>query len=216
VQSRSTHNCWGTDVSHWQGDINWGLVKKDGISFAYIKASEGVGYQDRKFGANWREAKEAGLLVGAYHFCTPSSVQDAIDEAGYFVSVVKKHGGFSLLDLPPVIDIEKNQGLTKKEISEIVRVWVNQVKTEADAEPVIYSYTDFINRYLDQSLATHPLWLAHYGSQLPPQCSGWKSWLFLQHTDKGRIGGINGHVDLNEFNGPRDGLLRLCRKNAKV
>jgi lysozyme len=31
----------GIDVSHYQGDIDWENIEKQGIEFAYIKATEG-------------------------------------------------------------------------------------------------------------------------------------------------------------------------------
>lgn len=212
MQARSLSNSQGIDVSRWQGDIKWNLVKKDSISFAFIKATEGTDYKDPFFSKNLKEAKEAGILVGAYHFCTPSSLEDAVNEAGHFINVIKKNGGFGFLDLPPVIDIEKNQGLTKEQISKIVRTWAEKIKEEVKVQPVIYSYTYFIRDFLDESLGDIPLWLAHYGSKLPPNSSGWKSWLFLQYTDKGRVGGINGNVDLNEFNGNQAKLELLTLK----
>lgn len=214
MQGRSLSNSQGTDVSHWQGNINWKHVKSDGISFAFIKATEGVDYEDPKFSKNLKEAKEAGILVGAYHFCTPSSLEDAVNEAGHFINIIKKYGGFALLDLPPVIDIEKNQGLAREEISKIVRTWVEKVKEASKVQPVIYSYTYFIRDYLEESLSDIPLWLAHYDIKQPPDSAGWNSWTFLQYTDKGRVGGINGKVDLNEFNGNQAELELLCLKRC--
>jgi GH25 family lysozyme M1 (1,4-beta-N-acetylmuramidase) len=32
----------GIDVSHYQGTINWNTVKANGVSFAFIKATEGT------------------------------------------------------------------------------------------------------------------------------------------------------------------------------
>lgn len=214
MQARRIRNSQGTDVSHWQGEIKWDLVKKGGISFAFIKATEGVDYQDSKFSKNLKEAKAAEILAGAYHFCTPSSVEDAVNEAGHFINVITKYGGFGVLDLPPVIDIEKNQGLTREQVSKIVRAWVEKVKAETGIQPVLYSYTYFIREYLDESLRDIPLWLAHYDIKQPPDSSGWKSWLFLQYTNKGQVGGINGHVDLNEFNGSQSELELLCQKKV--
>lgn len=214
MQPKSPGNSRGIDVSHWQGYIDWNIVKSDGISFAFIKATEGVDYQDPKFSQNLKGAKEAGILAGAYHFCTPSTVEDALSEAGHFINVVNNIGGFDLLDLPPVIDIEKNQGLGKKEISQIVSAWVQKVKMEAGVQPVIYSYSYFIREYLDEGLGGVPLWLAHYDSKLPSSCSGWKRWLFLQFTDRGQVRGISGNVDLNVFSGDTGGLVLLNRKKA--
>jgi len=199
MQLRSVNNLQGIDISHWQGQIAWELVKKNKITFAYIKATEGTGYTDKLFSQNVLGAGAAGILTGAYHFCTPSNIEDAINEAGHFIKVIKNNGGFTRFHLPPVIDIENNGGLDKKSISAIVRAWVEKVGDAYGVQPVIYSYTYFIKTYLDDSLCDIPLWLAHYGKGQPPACSGWKSWMFLQYTDKGRVKGIQGYVDLNEW-----------------
>ncbi|MFZ5649862.1 MAG: glycoside hydrolase family 25 protein [Bacillota bacterium] len=120
----------------------------------------------------------------------PAGLEDAVNEANHFISTVKKYGGFNTLDLPPVIDIEKHQGLSREEISNIVFAWIEKVKKEAKVQPIIYSYAYFINSFLDKRLSDIPLWMAHYDVELPACCSGWKTWLFLQYTDKGRVGGI--------------------------
>lgn len=58
----------GIDVSKHNGVIDYERVKKDDYQFVIIKASEGKTYQDPAFGRNYRDAREAGLMVGAYHF----------------------------------------------------------------------------------------------------------------------------------------------------
>src|SRR5437867_1330928 len=60
----------GIDVSHYQGAINWDDVASGGISFAYIKATEGTNFVDPLFAQNWAGAEAAGLRRGAYHFFT--------------------------------------------------------------------------------------------------------------------------------------------------
>jgi hypothetical protein len=60
----------GIDVSHHQRDIKWDAVKDSGIGFAYIKATEGADFKDKKFQENWAHANAAGIARGAYHFFT--------------------------------------------------------------------------------------------------------------------------------------------------
>ena len=43
-------------------------LKEQNIQFLYIKATEGSTAQDERFAAYWKNAKNAGLLSGAYHF----------------------------------------------------------------------------------------------------------------------------------------------------
>ncbi|WP_258012510.1 GH25 family lysozyme [Paenibacillus sp. F4] len=41
MQQRNSCNAQGIDVSRYQGKIDWKAVKEDGLSFAFIKASQG-------------------------------------------------------------------------------------------------------------------------------------------------------------------------------
>ncbi|MCX5789579.1 MAG: GH25 family lysozyme [Elusimicrobia bacterium] len=58
----------GIDVSHHQGAIDWSAVGREGMVFAYMKASEGADMKDPRFEENWRGAQQAGLAPGAYHY----------------------------------------------------------------------------------------------------------------------------------------------------
>lgn len=78
----------GIDVSHHQGQIDWRRVAADDVAFAVIKATEGGDHVDDAFDRNLREARAAGLAVGAYHFftfCRPGA-----DQAKNFISVVPR------------------------------------------------------------------------------------------------------------------------------
>ncbi|TIM61446.1 MAG: lysozyme, partial [Mesorhizobium sp.] len=78
----------GIDVSHHQRQIDWRRVAADDVAFAIIKATEGGDHVDGAFAANLREARAAGLAVGAYHFftfCRPGA-----DQANNFISVVPR------------------------------------------------------------------------------------------------------------------------------
>ncbi|MBR4257050.1 MAG: lysozyme, partial [Clostridia bacterium] len=66
--SKSIYPVRGVDVSHYQGDVDWETLSKQGISFAFIKATEGSSYVDLTFEKNYVEANKTVLRVGAYHF----------------------------------------------------------------------------------------------------------------------------------------------------
>src|SRR5690554_2762523 len=52
-----TYPVHGTDVSKYQGEIQWHELKRSGISFAFIKATEGGDRVDDFFHRNWQGAK---------------------------------------------------------------------------------------------------------------------------------------------------------------
>src|SRR6185436_12304579 len=59
----------GLDVSSHQGKIDWKKVAETNhYKFVFIKATEGHDFIDDNFEYNWKNAKENGFLVGAYHF----------------------------------------------------------------------------------------------------------------------------------------------------
>ena len=101
----------GIDVSHYQEDIDWEVVRNASldtapVSFVFIKATEGVSLLDENFNLNFYEAKQNGLIRGAYHFFIPNI--DARAQARFFLKQVHLEPG----DLPPVLDVEKAGDLT--------------------------------------------------------------------------------------------------------
>src|SRR5436190_23267235 len=62
--SEKRHHSHGIDVSHHQGHIAWTKLPRQGVDFAYIKATEGADHFDRRFSINWRAARAAGIRRG--------------------------------------------------------------------------------------------------------------------------------------------------------
>ena len=65
-------NAAGIDLSSFQPSFDW-AAEKGRISFAFIKATEGMTIRDPEFAANWQAAKAIGIVRGAYHFAHPKN-----------------------------------------------------------------------------------------------------------------------------------------------
>ena len=81
----------GIDVSSYQGSINWAAVAKT-KHFAILRAGtgfKGVDNKDSKFKDNYRDAKNAGVKVGAYYYSYAQSVEGAKNEANWFLNHLK-------------------------------------------------------------------------------------------------------------------------------
>ena len=197
----------GIDVSYYQQDITWKRVRRAGIRFAFIRASDGLGGPDTKFARNWREAKRAKILRGAYQYFRPD--QDPTSQADLLINMLAKDRG----ELPPVLDIETTGGKPPAELVARARVWIARVRDKLGVEPIVYTGPEF---WRDQArggdLATQPLWLAHYTRGCPAVPAPWTSWQFWQHTDRGRVPGIEGPVDLDVFAGTFADLEELARR----
>lgn len=195
----------GIDVSHYQGDINWKMLKQTHqgqfpIEFIFMKATEGGDYSDRRFVANFDSAKAHGFIRGAYHFYNPKT--DANKQADFFINSVKLEPG----DLPPVLDIEK-KGRDVKKLQDDLKIWLRKVENHYGVKPIIYASYKFKTRYLNDSVFnSYPYWIAHYYVDSVRYQGQWKFW---QHTDVGTLPGIEEKVDLNVFNGLKSDLDML-------
>ncbi len=212
----------GVDVSSYEGTINWTKVKASGITFAFAKATEGVGLTDSYFAGNEVNGNAAGVVMGAYHFAHPEN-NTPVAEANYFLSVAGSY--IKACHLPPVLDLEDPPSgpslsayFTADSLTAWVQVWMTTVKTATGIAPIIYigpSNASFVK----SSLNTWGLWIDDYNSSAtapPPNIGVWKTWNFKQYTWTATIPGISGtaNVDGDVFNGTTNQFNTLIACNA--
>ena len=78
---------FGIDVSEWQGVIDWAKAKAGGIKFAILRA--GISSRaDKCFATNYAACENAGIPVGAYWYCTATTVADAKAQAKLFLQII--------------------------------------------------------------------------------------------------------------------------------
>ncbi|MBD0318854.1 MAG: glycoside hydrolase family 25 protein [Gemmatimonadetes bacterium] len=196
----------GIDVSHHQGTINWTAVKRAGIRFAFIKATEGGDWTDPAFAGNWRRAREAGVMRGAYHYYRPQT-HSAV-QARHFLRRVS----VGRSDLPPVLDVEATDGVSNATLRRGVRNWLRTVEAETGKRPIIYVSRRFAPR-LAAEFSDYPLWIADYRGGAPAVPRGWRRWTFWQHSERGRVSGIRTPVDRNWFRGTLEELRRFAHRS---
>jgi lysozyme len=185
----------GLDVSAHQGFIDWKKVSASGIRFVYLKATEGGDFQDADFDRNLKAAHEAGLACGAYHFFSlraPGTIQ-----AQHFIRTVPR----AEMNLPPAIDLEfwGNSAArpSPATFQADLNAYMNAVRVAYDHEPVIYTSPDFSKTYL-QGFPVVSWWIR--AVLFSPGNND--KWLLWQFSEKGRVPGITGFVDLDVYQGP--------------
>ena len=188
----------GIDVSRYQDIIAWEEVRKMDVDnirlgFAFIKATEGIGNTDPQFFRNWKRAGANEIVRGAYHFFIAS--KDGKLQAENFIKRVDLQPG----DLPPVLDVEQRNGVSKSQLQKEVRKWLQTVEAYYKVKPIIYTNVDFYNQYLGSEFDQYPLWVAHYYQMEQPRIN--RDWVFWQHNDQGNVNGITSKVDFNVFSG---------------
>ncbi len=198
----------GIDISHYQGDIDWaklrtGRIKGCPVRFVMIKATEGSSKTDEKFKENFAEAREYGFIRGAYHFWSLKS--SPVTQADFFMENVQLESG----DLPPVLDIEKKaDGQSTEDFQADVLTWLRLAEERYGVKPIIYTFYKFKEKYLSAPVFDdYPYWIAHYYVGEVDYQGEWKFW---QHTDVGRLPGIDGYVDFDVYNGSFYDLKKLC------
>lgn len=198
----------GCDVSRYQGITQWEKLSAQGISFCFIKATEGSTYIDSFFETNWEQAYQTDLYIGAYHFFSFESPGDV--QAKHFEEVVKKNEKM----LPPVVDVEFYGGYNEKNVNiETIRYELNQfissIKETYGTAPIIYTtpeaYDCLINGYYDECL----LWIRSILTY--PRIN--REWSFWQYTNREQLEGYSGsekYIDMNVFSGSEQDLSDLC------
>jgi len=208
----------GVDVSEFQCGpplINWTKVHDSGVEFAYVRATLGDNRPpaliDNNFTINMLGAKEAGLLVGAYHVAYADR-NEAVDEAEFFLSVAGSYikAGY----LRPMLDLEQDilnnimaeKGLEagKLYLQSWVQVWASKVKNETGQVPILYMGKYAAANYFNESFRKYDLWIVDwtYDLNTPPSSTGiWEKWVFWQYSNNSHVDGITGFVDCDAFNG---------------
>lgn len=181
----------GIDVSVWQGVIDWKKVKESGVKFAIIRASVGDKV-DKMFDYNITEAQKNGINVGVYHYCYAMSVEEAREEARFFIETVKPYQ----VNYPLMFDFEDNTQikLGRETLTEMAQAFLSELKN-AGYYPMIYSYKNWLNNLLDMDkLSEYEVAVAEWDVPKSTYTGSYGVW---QYSCKGKISGIDGDVDLD-------------------
>jgi lysozyme len=192
----------GIDVSHHQGRIGWAKLPRQGVDFAYIKATEGADHIDRRFPINWRAAHAAGIHRGAYHFFT--LCRSGRDQARHFL----RHVPTEAAALPPAVDLEfpgnckrrPSRAKFHKELGDFLRI----VEARYGKHAVLYLTPHFDRRYRVSATFHRRLWLRSLQS-VPG--FGARRWTIWQSSNSRRLDGVHGRVDWNVARKPASLLV---------
>ena len=189
----------GIDISLYQGKPDFAAVRKSGVDFVMLKASQGrtaeydAPFSDPEFEYNIAAVSRLfheGLYAGAYHYLCARTVAEAKAEADYFIALVGKHR--YRVRLWAAVDVEDGGFLPqdKELLSKIVAVFCDKVK-QAGLRPMVYANTWWLdNRFTPPEGV--PVWEANWSAaSFPDRARMW------QYSASGEVGGISGAVDMN-------------------
>ncbi|MCR5053922.1 MAG: glycoside hydrolase family 25 protein [Lachnospiraceae bacterium] len=192
----------GIDVSHHQGYIDFNAVKEAGYDFVIARigyrgyGEEGSLNADREFDNYYRDAKAAGLQVGAYFFAQAVNEEEAKEEADFVLGILNGRE----LDLPVVYDPEsilddvaRTDNVSGEQFTANTKVFCETI-AEAGYEPMIYANMLWEAFELDLSkLEGYPIWYADYEDK--PQTP--YDFVIWQYTNEGSVPGVEGVCDID-------------------
>lgn len=215
------------DISKWNGDINFGTMKKSGVKGVMMRAAYSAS-KDIKFDRNAQQCEVYGIDYGVYHFATfhyknwtlsdgskNVSKATSMKLAKYQVDTLlsylkgKKITGYVCLDL----ELEGGQTLllNKQELTDVANYWCDLVE-QAGYKPMIYCSVSWMQNNLIPSQIHAPFWVAYYndtGSYNFPK-TGYGQYMdsnsgkitMWQYTDQGngaKYGTESEYIDLNRL-----------------
>jgi lysozyme len=206
----SHHNIVENKIHHKhhlvQG-IDWTQVKASGVTFAFTKASEGLG-MDWTFPIEWPAIKAAGLIRGAFHFGRAN--KDAVAQAKYFYNLVKPASG----DLHLALDLEKDDGKSPSELRAWAKAFLDEIERLTGKPAIFYSFGPFIMDDMGNPRDNWncPLWLAAYvpeGRLSKYMPRAWTDWTFWQWAQMKATPGTPHGAEQDYFKGTLAELQQL-------
>lgn len=183
------------DISEWNGDINFNKVRNTGVTCVIIRAGYGKdpNQEDNKFQEYYRQAKSAGLNVGAYWYSYATSVDAAKAEVKNCMNTI----GGKQFDLPVFLDVEEYRQavLPRRTLTDIISAFCDGIKSYG-YDVGMYSAKSMLvdSAYPDELSSKYLIWIAAPNtsySDLPSYVDLW------QYSWNGKVNGIRGDVDLN-------------------
>jgi GH25 family lysozyme M1 (1,4-beta-N-acetylmuramidase) len=165
---------WGIDVSNNNGSVNWPAVRRDGATFACMKASEGQDWIDPLFNrAEVREVTAANLVPCAYHYLRPRADRPGAREAAFFTQVIGQ-AGYGKGWLPPVLDVEETE-LGAAATCRYVGSFLRAIRRNLGAKAIVYTFPSFASTNFTGCswLGKYRLWIANIGVSKPTVPAPW-------------------------------------------
>ena len=182
---------FGIDVSTWQRtDSDFVKAKNNsGVRFVYIRAGFGreASQKDNAFETHYKNAKKAGLKVGAYWYSYAISKEDAVKEANACIACLKG----KQFELPIFYDIEEYSIISKSagELKDIISAFCDTLLKNGYYAGVYCGFavtdkvgTSFMNKY--------PVWFAQWYKE----CQYTGNYGVWQFNDKVYVDGF-GEID---------------------
>ena len=162
----------GIDTSKWNHEygtsledikpLDWEALKAAGVDFVILKAGSTKGI-DPAFELDYRDAKAAGLQVGAYFYTYATTPEEILAEAELLLSWLEG----KQFEFPIYLDVEDDtlMGLGGDVLTEMCATFVARLQEER-YYAALYTNTEWLYNLLDTewAVANLDIWYARYTS----------------------------------------------------
>lgn len=197
----------GVDVSHHNSYINWNQLRKENITFVYLKSTEGSNHKDWDYKKNYKIAKDAGLRVGTYHFYIFG--RDGKKQALHFIRNSTVKSG----DMIPAIDVEHSAVNRPRNDKESYDKMIKELRNLDSAlykrygkRSVIYTNKECYKIYIKDNFPDNPLWICDLHDE---PGNDYKNWVIWQFSHTGKLNGVVNDIDLNYYRHSFDNFKTL-------
>ncbi len=180
------------DVSYAQGNIDFSKVKLAGYEYVIIRAGYGnlTSQKDSYFEQNYKNAKAAGLKVGAYWYSYATTYSDALREAEACLNCING----KTFDLPVYYDVEEYSQayLSKSTLTNLIDGFCNKLESNGLAAGVYATNGMYWNIDKATLKKKYSTWLAQIDGDFSSISDD-----VHQYTWTQRVSGISTNVDCN-------------------
>ena len=188
----------GVDLSSFQPNVNYNLLKNDGIQFVIFRGGYGNS-RDTELAKHVAGAQAAGVpILGIYHFIYVNGLTAAQNAQRCLANA--RSVGLDPKAIWLFCDIEYDtfdrlgRKANKPECTKYVKEFLDTLKAAGCTKLSIYTNVDYYVNYLDwttlKDYRDH-MWLADWYGGPDLTCA------IQQYSSKGSVAGVNGNVDMN-------------------
>lgn len=203
----------GIDISTYQRNIDFKKLKAAGINFVILRAGYGnaIAYPnqyDDMFESHYKNAKAAGLNVGAYWYTYATTVNGIKQEANAFLKALKG----KTFEYPVYIDLEERSQFNtgKANCSAMVDAFC-QVLEQNNYWSGLYISRSPLQKYISTTIANkYSLWVAEYDTK----CNYSGQVDIWQYTSSARYSGYSDNLDADYSYKDYPTLIKNAGKNG--
>lgn len=188
----------GVDISHWNGNVDFKILKEAGAEFVMIKLAG----EEKESGTirmhsitrtYYKKAKEAGLHVGTYFYMSDkkNAILNSPKKICELIDYTIRKNGFEF-DMPISIDVEGKKETTKEETTAYVKEWCEIMESLGYYVSI---YGSDIGTFKDllvlEDLVAFDKWVARYDKE-PEYVKTYGMW---QNHNNSRFYGHSGVFD---------------------